>query len=240
MSTLPDVLARAIDHAGPGRLLIAVGVVCLLNPLYIGVLHLDEPEWYRYEAAELHLRDDGSLDGPLASVNDPDVACLNRAWRDCLFEQHVLDSGDVPVTGAAWMARNSGTGHEYAYLDGQFYETTAAEQDGRQSLALEPLDSTQAIAFASTPLDEAIPPVRRAIGGATVTTRQPLAATGHLLQDTDGTFYVLVRVASHSLGEEAFARAQTEERIVEIGLMTLLGAVGLGLVLRGQRIRIEW
>lgn len=213
----------------------------MLNPLYVGALHLDDPEWYRYDAAAVSFGN-GTVSGSnVLSIADDDVACLNRNYRNCVLERHVLDEGGVTTSNPAWAARNTGDGHRYAYLDGAFYRTTVTDRNGTKFLTLERLERERALGYVSTRLSEAPDPVRTVVDGGTVTTREPLDAEGQLFRDGgSGQLYVLHRTASHGLGGETYDRAQYEGRILETGLMVLLGAVGLFAILRGQRIRIQW
>ena len=241
MGRLAQLFVRTVDRIGPGRLLIALGVVLLLNPLYIGALHLDEPEWYRYDAAEVRF-ENGTVTGPGAtSVADDDVACLGEAYRNCMLEYHVFDADDVAIPSRVFPARNDGYGHNYAFVYGQFYRTQLEERNGTRYLTLEPIEREKALSYASTRLSDAPGVARRAVEGGTVTTREPVPFAGELIQDRKtGRFYVLYRQASHSLGSKTFEQAVTEGRFLEIVSMVLLGAFGLAAILRGQRIRIEW
>lgn len=69
-----------------GTVLIVFGVILLLNPLYIGMLDLDEPNWYRYEASQVTFEDDHVNSSIEVMSFDSEVACLNRDFRVCRLE----------------------------------------------------------------------------------------------------------------------------------------------------------
>lgn len=228
-----------VERVGLGWVLIALGVILLLNPLYIGALHLTEPNWYRYDAAEVRF-EDGLIAGPGSSaLADDDAACLDKAYRNCVLEYHVITDGEVAVP-EAFAHENGGYGHRYVWWEGEFYRTATEERNGTTYLTVEPLDRETALGYISTPLSDAPKPVRKAITGGTVTTREPIPTAGELVRDPQtGTLYVLYTEASHSLGSDALAQAKSTGRIIKSGLMVLLGVVGLAAILKGQRIRIE-
>lgn len=230
---------RVFARIQPSWLLIGLGVLLLLNPLYIGVLHLDEPNSYRYDAAEITF-ENGTVNGQTAAINDHDVACFSDAGRNCVFEHHVLAEDGVALPYQALQAHNW-DGHRYAFLHGDFYRTTTEQRNGTTYLTLEQTDSTSALDAASTPLTAVSDTVRQAVEGGTVTTHHKLSIEGELIQDHDtGRFYVMYTEASHGFGTEAYERKQTEGRILEIILMGFLGLVGLWAILRGQRHRIKY
>lgn len=241
MTRPSKLLSRLVEAGVVEWLLIALGVLLLLNPLYVGALHLDDPEWFRYDAAAVSF-ENGTVDGPGAmEVDEDDVACLNWNYRNCALERHVLEADEVSLSNPNWAARNIGDGHQYAYLDGQFYRTTLTTRNDTKYLTLEQLEREQAIQYVSTRLPAAPDLVRKVVDGGTATTREPLDAEGQLFRDDDtGQLYVLHRTASHGLGDAAYDRARYEGQILETGLTMLLGAVGLFAILRGQRLRLRW
>lgn len=241
MGRLTHLCTHIVERVGSGRLLIALGVLLLLNPLYVGALHLDEPNWYRYDAAEVRF-EDGTVTGPGAVwVADEDVACLDEAYRTCMLEYHVFDADDVAVPSPIYPARNDGDGHSYAFVSGQFYRTQLEERNGTRYLTLDPIEQEDALDYASTDLSDAPEVARKAVEGGIVTTREPVPFAGELIHDPEtDTYYVLYREASHSLGDRAFGQAKAVGGFFEIALMILFGTIGLAAVLRGQRIRIEW
>lgn len=240
MGMLRRIIDPIISRIHSGWLLIGLGVILLLNPLYIGMFHIDEPNWYRYDAAEITFEND-TVNGQTAAIDDHDIACLSKAWRNCLFEHYVLSEDEIaiPLDPSAYLTSNQGS-HRYAFLHGDFYRTTTEQRNGTEYLTVEQVDSTTALDAASTPLSEVSDSVRQVVKGGTVTTRDELRIEGELIQDQDtDRFYVLYQEASHQLGPGTLEERKAEGRIFEIGLMIFLGVVGLVAVLRGQRHRIE-
>jgi len=225
----------AVAWAGVGRVLIAVGLVLLLNPLYVGALHLDDPGWNRYDAAEVRF-ENGSIEGEVLDVRDDDVACLNLDFRDCALERHVFATDGARVPDGA--LSNLGGGHHYVYWEGQFYRTATEERNGSTALTLSPVEQGVALEAASTPLAAASDVAKRAIRDGPVTTHEPLRSAGELVRDGE-RYYVVVREAGGGPGPGHRASAVRTGRLLEAGLMVLVGAVGLAAMLRSQRYRVE-
>lgn len=216
------------------HLLIAVGVVLLCNPLYVGALDLDEPNWYRYEAAEVEFTDDG-IEGTVVGDVDGDVACLDRRYRICQLEHHVHDAN---VSYPDRMAAGPGPGYRYAYLDGEFYRVQPQSLGGDGELSHEHLPREEALAHVSTPLADASSAVREAVTSGSVETHRPLDGANELVAH-DGRHYVVRRTGAEVFNGDAYDRKRTEGRVIEGGLTVLGIVVGLALVLRGQRRRLR-
>ncbi|MFB6138663.1 MAG: hypothetical protein ABEJ42_10085 [Halobacteriaceae archaeon] len=195
------------------------------------MLHWDDPTWTRYEAHPVAI-ENGSVS---TAVNDPDVACLSDAYRTCGLERYTHEHGGVVVNNTL-LVENRVHGYDYVFLgsDGAF-ETDHVESGETARLTLEPVSAEEMLLGASTPVDRGPPVVGAVISDGSATTREHHDLSGLLFSTGDGEVYTLSAVASASAGgplSGAFGR------YLELGLTALLAAAGLGLVLRGQRIRV--
>jgi hypothetical protein len=207
-------------------LLIGVGVVLLLNPLYIGMFQIDQ-NWHRYEASPVTFTDSGINGSGEIRVYDSDVACLNRQYRTCLLEYHVKQQGGISYP-SSWAA-GPGFGYEYAYLDGEFYQVLPPNNiAGNGTLRLQHLAREVALKEIATPLKETTSEIQNAVKTGQVTTNQPLSGAGELIRKGE-TYYVVYEAAS-----QYSASGQS----VETGLMIGGIAVGFWLVFKGQRRRV--
>lgn len=219
-------------------LFIAAGLVLLLNPVYVGALALDEPNWYRYESYQVVFTDDGIEypDGIAGSGDfDSDVACLNSNHRVCRLEYHVFRNGGIAHPDR--MAAGPGRGYRYAYLNDSFYQVVPQTLGGSGTLGHEKLPRAEALGYVATPLEEASPAIRDAVKTGAVETHRRLQGADELVR-MEGNYYVVGRVASHTYHSSAYDRKKLEGRIIEGGLMVAGIALGLWFVLRGQRHRV--
>lgn len=221
-------------------LTIALGVLLLANPLYVGHLHLDDPNWYRYEAAEVSYGEDG-LDVPPDAVQDgieDEVACLrnDRPTRACALEQVVHDDGNLtaPVRwGSVFIETYGPHGYQYVYVDDAFRAVEARQVGDETILSLNRTPADEAMRDVSTPIFRADPKIQRAIRSESVKTHQPLDGANQLVRDGD-TYYTVYEAAAH-----VESGPHTLRNLLESGVMASGMGVGLWLVLRGQRRRIE-
>lgn len=228
------VLRRALDRLGTGRILVAIGVLLLLNPLYVGMLHLDQPEWTRYEATALHV-EDGEVSGGF--VADPDIACTDDDYRSCAFERYVHRNGGLEVEDGG-IAASIGRGrYRYVFLgDDGFFEPQAMDVIDGSRLTLAPVSAEEALHGASTRVDRAPPVVGAAIDEGTATSHTALDLDGHVFETIRGQYYVLDRVASHGVGPTS--DAHWTGQLFEYALIGVLTLLGLAAVAKGQRYRI--
>ena len=173
-----------------------------MNPLYVDALHLDQPNWYRYEATEVPYGPDGldSSDGPFVDGGvDDDVACLRGFSRACNLEMGVLERGNLsvedPDAGAEWAYRADG--YDYAYIDDRFYEVETESRGEGAVLSLNRTSADEAMTHAATPVERASSPIRKAIRTGEVETRRELDGANQLWSDGD-TYHVVYEVASHT------------------------------------------
>lgn len=216
-------------------LLITFGVALLLNPVYIGTLQLDQPNWYRYEASQVTFEDDHANTSIDVMSIDSDVACLNRNYRTCLLERYVLQNGGVNYSSR--LAAGPGSGYRYAYIDGEFYRVQPQELGGNGTLSLEHLKHKEALESISTPVEYTTPAIRTAVQMGNVTTHRTLAGAGELIWD--GKHYYVVHKAAYQVyNGRTYDRKKRIGQLVQGGLMIGGIAGGLWLVLWGQRERL--
>ncbi|WP_115863576.1 hypothetical protein [Halorussus litoreus] len=219
-------------------LTIALGVLLLANPLYVGHLHLDDPNWYRYESSEVTY-DGSSIDVDIhVDGVDDDVACLAAPTpsRACALEYAVHEDGNLtaPVGWGHIFTRNYGRlGYRYAFVEDGFYEVEAREVGDETVLSLNRTPADEAMRSVATPISRAAPQVRQAIRSESVKTHQPLDGANQLIRDGN-TYYVVYRAAAHIESGPHPLRNLLESGVTAFGM-----GVGLWLVLKGQRRRIE-
>lgn len=217
---------------------IALGVVLLVNPLYVGAFHLDEPNWYRYEATEVTYDDRLEFDVHADGVDD-EIACVRdvHPGRACALEHAVYGHGGnltAPIPWGDFIATYQPFGYRYAYLHGEFYAVEATERGDETVLSLNRTPADEAMADVATRIDRVAPPIRTAVRTGTVETHREIDGTTQLVRDGD-SYYVVYRAAAQIEGPDTSESGRFLELVV-----SLLGIVlGLALVLRGQRRRVE-
>lgn len=224
-----------------GEFRIAVGLLLLPNPLYVGQLHLDEPNWYRYEATEITYDDANGIEVDIHVGDiDDDVACFAQLpSRACALEHLIHENGNVtsPVTWGKHVSAYGPNGYRYVYVDGEFYETEANETANGTVFSLNRTDPDDAMHDVATPISKADPKVRNAIRNGNVTTRHELDGADELVRDGDD-YYVVYAAAYEVHGGHTYRSEQQIGRLLEGGLTVTGIVVGLLLVLRGQRRRV--
>ncbi len=220
----------SISRLQSAYLFVGIGVVLLLNPLYVSALPVDDPT-YRYAAVEVAPSDDPDV--PLETAEpvnrlDDDVICYGEQTRACQFERDLLAGNEVEAEYVVEEAIPFGS--RYAYLDGEFYERTVTERNGTLYLDLERLSAGELLVKASSPVERTSNPglIRRAVDRGEVTTGERLEVDGvpvdaGTLVEVDGDYYVLREV------EDAKPDWRVQPYLVAAGLV-----VGLGLTLLGQ------
>lgn len=216
-----------------GEISILVGFALLMNPFVVGAYDIGDPDWYRYEASEIEFHPNGTFDmSPPATPLDPDVACLGDLWsRSCVLEHAVHANGGITFDGPPQAFIN----HEYRYVfiwEAGFFRPTAKDvQDGTVRYDLEPVPLDEALDRIATPLSRADTGVRAAIKSGEYETSDELSGAHQLVSD-DGQYYVVHARAYH-------VEPGPERMPAVVALQWVLGFIGAGLVLRGQRQRIE-
>lgn len=226
------------------HLQIALGVLLLVNPLYVDALHLDQPNSYRYETTEVTYGPDG-IDATSAIRNggvDDDVACLSddHPARTCAVEKAIHERGNLtaPVSWGSFISEFPPLGYEYAYLNDSFYEVENRERGSETVLTLNRTPADEAMADVADPLLYAGPEVREAVETGSVETRRELHGANQLWRD-DGRYYVVYEVESRVYGPATYRQKVRSGRTLENAVTVAGIAVGLFLVLRGQRRRVE-
>lgn len=216
-----------------GEFAILLGFVLLLNPLAVVAPDLGDPDWYRYEASEVEFYANGTYRYEVPAVPlDSDVACFaKRPGRTCGLEMAIYQNGAVTVNESAALFLE----REYAYVhlwgEGFLRPTVSDGGNGTARFGLEPAPRAEAIERISTPFERASPGVRDAITEGSYETSDELPGA-HELVRADGRYYVVYDRASHV--------DHTSERAGwAVVFRWLLGLVGAGLVLAGQRQRVE-
>lgn len=223
--------------SGP-TLRIALGVVLLVNPLYVGAFHLAEPNWYRYEATEVTYDDGLEYDIHVDGVDD-DVACLRdvRPGRACALEHAILGHGGnltAPISWGDFVSTYGSHSYRYAYLDGAFYAVEATERGDESVLSLNRTPADEAMGDVATRVDHAKPPIRTAVRTGAVESHREIGGTEQLVRNGD-SYYVVYLSAAHVEGPDTSETG----RFLELTASLLGIVVGLALALRGQRHRVE-
>ncbi|WP_158056403.1 hypothetical protein [Halorussus halophilus] len=225
---------------------IALGVLLLLNPLYIDAFGVAHPNSYRYEATEVTYNQSDGIDYDIhARGIDSDIACLGNPLpsRSCTLEYAIYQRGNLTanVSWAGHVENYGPNSYQYAYVDGSFYEVESEEvayDTGTVRLTLNRAPARRAMRYASTPISRVSHPVRRAIETGSAKTHYAVDGANELVRK-NGDYYVVYRVEAHITDNEAYERGEERDSSRETGL-TLLGiGVGLGFVLSGQRERVE-
>ena len=226
---------------------IALGVLLLVNPLYIDGLGFAHPNSYRYEATEVSYNEStGYLDVDVhANGIDSDVACLGDPipTRTCTLEYAIHERGNLTVN-VSWAGhvRNYGpNGYHYAFVDGAFYEVESEEvgdESGTARLTLNRTPAAKAMRTIATPVWEVSPPVRKAVETGSAKTHYRLDGANELVAHGD-SYYVVYRATAHVTDSEAYHSGEERNTARETAF-TLFGiGVGLALVLNGQRERVR-
>lgn len=223
---------------------IALGVLLLVNPLYVDALHLDQPNSYRYEATEVTYGPDG-IDATPAIRNggvDDDVACLsdNYPSRACAVERAIHERGNLtaPVSWGSFVSEFGPLGYRYAYVNDSFYGVENRERGDETVLTLNRTPAGEAMDEIAAPLLYASPEVREAVETGSVETRRELDGANQLWSD-GGNYYVVYEAQSHVHGPGTYQQKVRSGRVLERAVALVGIAVGLLLVLRGQRRRVE-
>ncbi|WP_435155718.1 hypothetical protein [Haladaptatus sp. DFWS20] len=212
---------------------ISVGLVLLLNPLYIGLLHLDDPT-YRYQQVEVEFTDGGyrTDERSLLGVEriDSDVACLRGyPTRACQFERFLYNGGNGSVP-TNYRFRHAGRDYSAVFVNGQFYRPRGIERNGTWYMTLEPASKEEVLKGVTTPYADAPVSIRHAVRTGNVSTHREIEMTNELVRK-DGT-YSVIRLADK-------AEASNSKRLLHY--LFLVGGVVVGFfhVLRGQRLRVD-
>lgn len=214
----------------PGALRIVVGLVLLANPFVVAEFDVGDPDWYRYEAAEITFDEDGiQVPRGLHEV-DPDVQCLETLpTRSCMLELGIHRQGGLEYDGLPDQFLQSEYSHVYLYGEG-FFEPVAEGSNGTVRYDLRPVPREEALDDVSIDVDRVPEPTRRVVLSGPMETSDELPGANELVATDDG-YYVVHDVAHHETSGERTPFVVT--------LQWLVGGVGLWLVLRGQRLRVD-
>lgn len=214
----------------PGALRIVVGLLLLANPFVVAEFDVGDPDRYRYEAFEVGFDEDG-IDVPIEAGDlDPDVACFEQIpGRACMLERAIHEHGGLTYDGLPEPFVRADYRYVYDYGEG-FFEPVAEERNDTVRYDLEPVSREEAMDGAATDLERASPAIRTAVESGEVESSDELPGADELVDAGDG-YYV-----AHAV---EYRETTGERRAVVVALQWLLGIVGLGLVLHGQRLRVE-
>lgn len=212
---------------------ISVGLLLLLNPLYIGFFHLGDPT-YRYERVEIELTDDGyrTADQSLGLERiDSDVACLRGyPTRACQFERFLHEGGNGTVP-SNFRFHHAGREYSAVLLDGQFYKPRSVERNETWYMTLEPASKGETLKRVSTAYAAAPAPIQHAVRTGSVSTHREPGMTNELVR-RDGNYYVVTE--RYSEKQEASGVGWLLHHLLLVGGIV----AGFFFVLRGQRLRV--
>lgn len=216
-------------------LVMVVGVVLLLSPAVVQSFHVGEPT-YEYTATELTY-EDGSFKPAESlglSFSIDNIACTQNS-RSCQLEHHIQENGRVPVEDSVlYRAR-----YEYAHLDGSMYAMTEETENGTTYLTQERIEPRLALRRSSTSYDFAPPTFRASIDHGTATATTEHESPQVVSKNTNGpdpTFYYVEATSAPSGGVYGPGLNAT---VLRLGLSGGGFLAGLGLVLRGHKMRIR-
>jgi hypothetical protein len=212
--------------------MIGLGFALLLNPLVVSTYDIGDPDTYRYEATEIEFYENGTYDYKTQALPlDPDVACFgDRPTRYCMLEHAVHANGGIAYDGLP----RSFLAHEYSYVhvwgDGFFQPSTAGGPNNTVVYGLEAQSQDEVLDRIAQPLSRVDDGVKTAIETGTYETTDELAGT-HELVRSDDRYYVVY--------PELIEERESERTTPVVLLQWMLGLLGVFLVLRGQRHRVE-
>lgn len=213
-----------------GSLLLLLGFVCLLNPGIVGAFDIGDPDYYRYEPLEVTFHENETIDVPIeVGTVDSDVACFEQfPRRACMLEQAIHANGGLQYDGLPERVLESDYDYVWIYGEG-FFEPIAEETDETVTYDIRPVDQSTALERITTPLENAPDPIQTAVTTGRYETSDELENSAQLVRD-DGRYYVLHLAEAH---------VRPGERLtIVVILQWVLGVVGAGLILRGQRLRV--
>jgi len=123
--------------------LVLLGVVLLAGPVWIPMLHLDDPT-YRYESTRVTVDGSGVAFAnesvvPAGTTLSEEIACTGESSRECIFERYLARNNTVP-TGIYTTSAN-GTfdpfdagpdRYEYVQINGTVYSATSLVNSSRR------------------------------------------------------------------------------------------------------------
>lgn len=209
---------------------LVVGLLLVLNPIAVGALDLGGPR-HQYRAYEVTVESDRIefadtdrtiflLVGGVEGI-DCSLFTVSPDWQ-CTLEEHVVRTGNVSVDTTRYDSR---PGDPFVRLDGGYYRRVVEQGNDTTTLAYEPVTAETVLESVSEDVGSTRDPVARAVRSGTARSIVELE-TGRLVGDGDRYYYV-TRVG------------QTDGVPGGWGLSTLGALVGLVLLARGHRLRIE-
>lgn len=214
-----------------GTLYLFVGFGLLLTPVLVDTFDVGNPNRYQYEAAELTVHDNGTVDVPIqVGRADSSVACFeSRPSRACMLEHGIHERGGIQYDGVSSSIMYHDYQFVYIYGEG-FFEPTTTDVNDTIEYSLTHVPHTEALDIVATDSDRVSTGLREAITTGESVTSDELEGTGEIVRH-DGSYYV-VYLASSDV-EKAERRG-----FVSVG-QWLFALAGVGLLLRGQRLRVE-
>ncbi|RXK49417.1 hypothetical protein [Halorientalis pallida] len=210
---------------------LVVGLSLVLNPLLVGAFDLGGPrhQYRSYEVSVVSFGDRvrvaaGESHGVITVSGVRGVGCdeftITPSWR-CTFEEHVAEAGSLTVETTKYEGPND----PFVHLQDGYFRRTFTEKNDTTTISLEPVDARTVIETVGDDLDETPAPLARAVrhGSARSTLEYE---TGRYVVDGDQYYYVS-------------RDGQYDGLPGRWGLSALGALIGLALLARGHRLRIE-
>ena len=209
---------------------LVVGLLLVLNPLAVQAFDLGGPR-HQYRASEVTVQSDrisfaDAGAGGVSMVSGVDgIACstftVSTPWR-CTLEAHVAGTDNVTITATRY---DSPPREPFVRLDGGYYRRVVEQHNDSTTLSYEPVSARTVLESVGDDVESARDPVARAVRSGTARSTLEIE-TGRLLRDGDQYYYV-TRIGN------------TDGVPGRWGLSAMGALVGLALLARGHRLRIE-
>lgn len=234
------------------RITIGIGVVLLASPAAIFGYGIGEPT-YEYQSFEIEPEADDfgvperATDFPAPFYID-NIVCLDET-RSCLTEQYIHEEGQLPVDASIQRLHGADdttehvyierSPYRYAYLNDSFYRVEEVVDDGDTYLTHESVSPAAAFRRSSVSYSVADPALQEAVDEGDVTTTAELETPRVVVEgpESDTERFHYVHVTSSPGGN--MHGPSLGDRLLTYGLSMISFLTGLGLVLRGQRKRID-
>lgn len=166
-------------------LLLGIGLLLLLNPLYAfsgGGVAPTSPT-YQYGIEEIEGEDNVSV-----ALQFAHNAHVCPGVRTCLGEEQIAEEGSITVEHASF---DSQRGFDVIWIDGQYYKPTVErDESGNHRLSHEELTLEEALSEASLSSENVDSEIRSGIRWGVVGSNEPIPPLEkHLIIEHDGTYY---------------------------------------------------
>ena len=209
---------------------LVVGLLLVLNPIAVGTFDLGGPR-HQYRAYEVTVQSDRIefadtdrtiflLVGGVEGI-DCSLFTVSPSWT-CALEEHVARTRNVSVETTRYDSRPR---DPFVRLDGGYYRRVVEQGNDTTRLTYAPVTAETVLETVSEAVGSTRDPIARAVRSGTARSTVELE-TGRLVGDGDRYYYVT-------------RTGQTDGIPGRWGLSTLGTLVGLVLLARGHRLRIE-